>query len=64
VPPLDKTTRVYPSPKLPPTEYVAGVGADGADLPTEEAEALLAAGLVVKSKPKAPDAPAESEDKP
>ncbi len=59
----DKTTRVYPSLKLSETEYVAGVGEDGADLPTEEAEALLKQGLVVKNKPKAPDAPAEkSED--
>ncbi len=62
MPPADKTTRVYPSSKLADTEYVAGVGADGADLPTEEAEALLKAGLVVKNKP--PATPAEkSEDK-
>ena len=55
------TTRVYPNPNLAPTEYVPGVGAAGADLPNDEAEALLAAGLVVKTKPKAPDAPAETE---
>jgi hypothetical protein len=61
VPPPDKT-RVYPSLKLSPLEYVAGVGVDGADLPTDEAEALLAAGLVVKSKPKAPDAPADKPE--
>ncbi len=59
MPQADKTTRVYPSPKLSPTEYVAGVGADGADLPTEEAEALLKQGLVVKNKP-----PATPADKP
>ncbi len=63
MPQPDKTMRVYPSPKLSPTEYVAGVGPDGADLPTEEAEAMLAAGIVVKSKP--PAKPADkSEDKP
>lgn len=58
----DKTMRVYPSSKLSETEYVPGVGSDGADLPIEEAEALLAAGLVVKTKPKAPEPPAESEN--
>jgi hypothetical protein len=57
-------TRVYPSPKLPPTEYVPGVGADGADLPNDEAEALLASGVVVKTKPKAPADPAETEEQP
>jgi hypothetical protein len=59
----DKTMRVYPSPKLSPLESVPGVGEDGADLPIDEAEAMLASGIVVKSKPKAPDSPAESEDK-
>jgi hypothetical protein len=58
----DKTMRVYPSPKLGATEYVPGVGADGADVPIEEAEAMLESGIVVKNKPKAPDSPAEPED--
>lgn len=43
--------KVYPSPKLHPTEYLPGVGKDGADLPEEKAQALLDAGLVVKNKP-------------
>jgi hypothetical protein len=55
---------IYPSPKLADTEYLPGIGADGADLPEEEAQALLDAGLAVKTKPKAPAQPAESEDKP
>ena len=54
--------KVYPSPKLAETEYVPGVGADGAELSEEEAEALLQAGLVVKTKPKSPDAPAEKPE--
>jgi hypothetical protein len=59
-----KTMRVFPSSTLSPVDYVAGVGPDGADVPIEEAEAMLATGRVVKSKPKAPDSPAEkSEDK-
>jgi hypothetical protein len=55
----EKTVHVKPNPKLNPTEYVPGVGAAGADLPEAEAEALLEAGLVVKSKP---DAPAEKPE--
>ena len=59
----DKTMHVYPSAKLSPLESLPGIGENGAELPTEEAEALLATGLVVKNKPKAPDAPADkSED--
>lgn len=60
----DKTLKVFPSPKLSPTEYVKGVGAEGAELPVEQAEALLAAGLVVKNKSKAnePAAPAEKSE--
>lgn len=60
----EKTMRVYPSSKLSETEYVPGVGVDGADLPVTEAEAMLASGLVVKSKPRteAPESPAEPED--
>lgn len=56
-----KTLKVYPSPKLPALVYVPGVGVDGAELPEQEAEALLEAGLVVKTKPK-PDAPAKPEE--
>jgi len=58
-----KTIKVYPSPKLSPLEYVPGVGEDGAEIPEKEAEAMLEAGLVVKTKPKSPDATAKSEDK-
>ncbi len=55
------TMRVYPSPDLPPTSYLPGIGVDGADLPMDEAEALLASGLAVKAKPKPAD-PAEPEE--
>lgn len=55
---------VYPSPKLADTEYLPGIGEDGADLPDKEAQALLDAGLAVKTKPKAPAQPAESEEQP
>ena len=61
---MTDTIRVYPSAKLAPTEYVPGVGAEGADLPADEAEALHAAGLVVKTKPKPPAEPAETEEQP
>lgn len=60
--PKPDTTRVYPSAKLGDNEYVPGVGPDGADLPTDEAEVLLEAGLVVKSKPRAPAEPAQPEE--
>ena len=53
----DDKIKVFPSSKLGPNEYVKGVGAGGTELPKKEAEALLAAGLVQKSKT------AESEDK-
>lgn len=42
------TVRVYPSPNLLPTEYLPGIGADGADLPADEAEDLIARGLAVR----------------
>lgn len=58
----DKTIHVYPNPKLADTEYVPGVGADGADVPLEEAEAMLASGIVVKTKPKEPATPAKPEE--
>jgi hypothetical protein len=54
--------KIYPSPKLHPTEYIPGLGEAGAEFPTEQAEDMIARGLAVKSKPK-PAAPAEkSED--
>lgn len=53
----DKMMKVYPNPKLSDLEYVPGVGADGADLPDDQANALLEAGLVVRSKPKSSDVP-------
>ncbi len=60
----DKTIRVYPSPKLPEGHYLPGIGEAGADLPEKEAEAMLAAGLVVKTKPKEPAVPADKEATP
>lgn len=56
---LEKTMKVYPSLKMHPLEYVPGLGEDGAELPIKEAEALIEAGLAVKSKPSAK--PAEKE---
>lgn len=59
-----KTMKVYPNPKLPEHTYLKGVGADGAELPEELAQAMVDAGLAVKTKPKPPEPPAEkSEDK-
>mgnify|MGYP003479430823 FL=1 len=45
---------VYPSPYLPPTDYLPGIGAAGADLPTEEAESLIARGLATTTPPALP----------
>jgi hypothetical protein len=47
-------THVYPSPDLPPTDYLPGIGIDGADLPTEEAESLIARGLATTTPPASP----------
>lgn len=48
--------RVYPSPDLPSLSYVPGVGAAGSDVPREQADRLLAAGLVTTTPPvAAPD---------
>jgi hypothetical protein len=58
----DKMIQLFPSPKLSPTEYVPGLGAAGAEFPEEKAEALLAAGLAVKSKPNKPGTPAEKSE--
>lgn len=45
---------VYPSPDLPPTDYLPGIGAAGADIPSEEAESLIARGLATTTPPAAP----------
>jgi hypothetical protein len=46
--------RVYPSPDLPPTEYLPGIGADGADLPADLARDLIDRGLAVTTAPADP----------
>lgn len=46
--------RVYPSPDLPPTEYLPGIGVAGADIPADEAESLVARGLATTTPPAAP----------
>ena len=46
--------RVYPSPDLPPTEYLPGIGADGEDLPADVAPDLIDRGLAVTTPPAAP----------
>ena len=40
--------RYLPTADAPPLEYVPSVPADGIELPNEEAERLLKAGLVVR----------------
>lgn len=47
--------RVYPSPSLPPTDYLPGIGPDGADVSPEKAAALIASGLVTTRPPAAPE---------
>ena len=54
--------KIYPSPKLPLNEYLPGIGADGAEVPDEEAEDLIARGLAVKTKPSKPAAPAKKSE--
>ena len=49
-----ETLRVYPHPDLPAGDYVPGIGADGRDLPIDEAQALIDAGWVVTDEPVAP----------
>lgn len=56
----EKLVRVYPLP-LPPGNFLAGVGEDGADVSPELAAEWLKAGLVTKSKPDAPALAEESE---
>lgn len=56
---MEKTMKIYPSLKLHPLEYVPGLGEDGAEFPIKEAEALLEAGLAVKTKPSAKTAEKE-----
>lgn len=46
--------RVYPSPDLPPTDYLPGIGAAGADLPEAEAQDLIDRGLAVTTPPAPP----------
>lgn len=43
-----------PPPTSPPTDYLPGIGAAGADLPTEEAESLIARGLATTTPPALP----------
>lgn len=43
--------RVYPSPDLPPTEYLPGIGAAGADLPAVQAQDLIDRGVAVTTPP-------------
>lgn len=50
--------RVRPSPDLPPTEYLPGIGEDGADLPADVARDLIDRGLAVTTEP---DEPAEED---
>ena len=45
---------VWPHPDLPPTDYLPGIGAAGAALPTEEAAPRSARGLATTSPPAAP----------
>ena len=45
---------VYPNPDLPPTEYLPGIGADGADLPADLARDLIDRGLAVATAPADP----------
>lgn len=55
--PEQKRVTVVPSPTLRETEFMPGIGPDGTELPADEAQPLLDAGLViVKPEPKpAPD---------
>jgi hypothetical protein len=51
---MAKTIRVYPNPERPAGDHVVGVGEDGAELPAEDAQALIDAGWVVTDKPATP----------
>lgn len=51
MPKTPETIRVYPSPDLPPTDYLPGIGADGVDLPPDVAQDLIDRGLVVTQRP-------------
>ena len=46
--------RVYPSPALPPTEYLPGIGAEGLELPADVAQDLIDRGLAVTTPPAPP----------
>jgi hypothetical protein len=52
---VSKSVRVYPSTSLAPTEYLPGIGVDGAELPKEEAEDLHARGFVRYTRPSEAD---------
>ena len=45
---------VYPSPDLPPTDYLPGIGAAGADVTEEEAASLIGRGLATTTPPAPP----------
>ena len=61
--PADDVT-VVPSPKLSPVEYLRGIPATGVRLSREEAEPLLAAGLVVEYAEATPGTVKRAEPKP
>jgi len=55
--------RVVPSPDLPPDHYLPGIGPDGADVPADVAEDLIARGLAKKApQKKAEPKPAQAEE--
>lgn len=49
-----QTIRVYPDPSLPEGSFIPGLGVDGADLPADEADALIGAGLATTTPPDEP----------
>ena len=62
---MTKLVTVYPHPDLAARlEYLPGIGADGAELPEDEANDLVARGLAVTTKPKpAAEAAADTAEK-
>lgn len=50
MPKQPETVRVWPSPDLPPTDYLPGIGAEGAELPAEEARSLVERGLATTTR--------------
>lgn len=60
---MTKMVTLYLNEKaLKTNEYVPGLGPDGNEFPEDKAQALLDAGLALKTKPK-PATPAKPEDK-